>query len=279
MVAARRGAGFHPANPAAGGHSSGPAGFSPRSTPLRRNASWPNTFRGFFAEPRDGRSMDTDFWHERWDNDQIAFHQDRVNPQLASHFGRLGAPPGARIFVPLCGKSRDMLWIGARGHPVVGVEINARAVESFFTENGITARQRSLDAFTVYEGDSYTLYLGDFFDLEPRWAGGFEYCYDRASLIALPPAMRADYARHLGRLLAPRARILLVTLEYDQREMNGPPFAVTEAEVRERYGPGFRVTRLAAEAILDQEPHFRDKGLSALSEACYLLERDAAPAA
>ena len=51
--------------------------------------------------------------------------------------------------------------------------------------------------------------------------------YDRASLIALPPEMRERYARHLAGILPPATQILLITLDYPQPEMPGPPFAVS----------------------------------------------------
>lgn len=217
--------------------------------------------------------MEPEFWHERWDRDQIGFHQHEVNPYLRRHFHRLEAPRGAEVLVPLCGKSLDLLWLSDQAYRVTGVEINRKAVTAFFSENALEPVQRDEDGFTVFDGGSITVYCGDFFGfrnaVERRW----QYCYDRAALIALPPPMRREYAREMRDLLGPGARSLLITLEYEQAEMNGPPFSVMEDEVRSHFESGFTVRRLTADDVLERNPHFRDRGLTALLECSYLLSR------
>jgi thiopurine S-methyltransferase len=215
--------------------------------------------------------MHTDFWHERWQRNQIGFHQDAINPHLQQFWPALGAAPGARVFVPLCGKSGDMLWLRAQGHAVVGIEISPLAVQAFFDENGLEAKVETRGPFRVYETDGLCLYCGDFYALAPADLAGVTAVYDRASLIAMPPAMRAAYAGHLRQLLAPDTRTLLVAIEYAQHEMEGPPFSVPEAEVRALYQDACSVERIHAADILEQEPRFRDKGLTRLQEKVYAL--------
>ncbi len=160
------------------------------------------------------------------------------------------------MFVPLCGKSLDLLWLAGQGHPVLGVEISPVGVESFFQENGLKPQVTDAPPFRRYQVDELTVLCGDFFALTPGHLQGVTAVFDRASLIALPPELRPRYAEHLQGLLRPETRILLVTLDYDQAEMAGPPFSVGEDEVRKtpgrtlRHSPPRRAGRLGGESPL-----------------------------
>jgi len=215
--------------------------------------------------------MQPDFWHERWQRNQIGFHQPEINPHLQGFWDQLGAAPGSRVFVPLCGKSSDMLWLRDQGFEVVGVEISPLAVRDFFRENDLQADVATQGKFELWEAGGIRIYCGDFFDLGPAHLDGVRTVYDRASLVALPPAMRRDYARHMVRLLAPHSRALLVTFEYAQEEMQGPPFSVQEPEVRALYGGSCTIELVHDADILEQESRFRERGMSALQEKVYLL--------
>ncbi len=215
--------------------------------------------------------MDPQFWHERWRQNQIGFHQPAVNDQLQQFYPDLRLAKGAGVFVPLAGKSLDMLWLRSLGHPVIGVELSPIAVQAFFTENGLSVRPAREDAFEVCETEGLRLLCGDFFDLTPEQLAGVSAVYDRAALIALPADMRARYVTHLVRVLPQDAPILLVTLEYPPSDMQGPPFSVSEAEVHTLYEPRFEVRLLATVDRLGAEPRFREKGVRRLEEKAYLL--------
>jgi thiopurine S-methyltransferase len=210
-------------------------------------------------------------WHDRWRRNEIGFHQDIVNPYLIRHWPELGLDAGAPVFVPLCGKSRDMLWLHDRGHPVVGVEISPIAVKDFFAENNLTARPLELPPFAGWAGDGVKILCGDFFDLTPDHLAGTRGMYDRASLIALPEESRRRYAEHLSGLIRPRVPVLLVTLDYPVDEMAGPPFAVREEEVHDLYERCYTVRLLESRQVLDDNPRFREKGLTRLQETVYHL--------
>lgn len=216
--------------------------------------------------------MKQEFWLERWQQDQIGFHQDEVNVHLQQFWGRIGLTPEAKVFVPLCGKSRDMLWLRGQGHPVLGIELSPIAVEAFFEENRLQPAQRKTGSFTSYTSDGVELLCGDLFDLEPEALQDVRGVYDRASLVALPPSMRERYAKMMKRLLPPSAQVLLVTMDYPQQEMDGPPFSVSEDEVRGLYGDRFAVSVLYRKPILDENPRFREKGLTRLTECVYALK-------
>lgn len=168
--------------------------------------------------------MKAEFWLERWQRNEIGFHQGEINAHLQEFWGGLQLPAGSEVFVPLCGKSRDLLWLRAQGHRVLGVELSPLAVEDFFLENELKPQVRSHGIFDSWSCDGVTLLCGDFFELEAADLKGVAAVYDRASLVALPPEMRERYAQHLHRILPARVPMLLVTMDYPQAEMSGPPF-------------------------------------------------------
>jgi thiopurine S-methyltransferase len=218
--------------------------------------------------------MQPEFWHERWHTGQIGFHQSTVGRSLRHHWSALGlASRSCRVFVPLCGKSLDLLWLREQGHFVAGVEISATALESFCLENGVPVRRRSLVRFDVYEAANLQLFRGDFFALTPELLGEVGAIYDRAALISWAPELRAAYAAHVAELTPPGARMLLVTLEYPQPQMPGPPFSVSGEEVAGLFAPHFALEEIAREDILAGEARLRAKGVTRLDQVCYQLVR------
>jgi thiopurine S-methyltransferase len=215
--------------------------------------------------------MNPDFWLERWQRNEIGFHQPEINAHLQDFWGQLAVPAGGLVFVPLCGKSRDLLWLRARGHRVLGVELSPIAVRDFFAENALTPQATRQGAFERHEADGLAILCGDFFDLTPELLQGVAGVYDRASLIAMPPALRTRYAGHSAAILPAAAGTLLVTMEYPQEEMSGPPFAVREDEVHRLYDKRYTVTCLFRKDILAENQRFRERGLHALAEKVYRL--------
>lgn len=220
--------------------------------------------------------MDAHFWHERWQRGEIGFHQEAVNTHLQNFWHRINAPPRARVFVPLCGKSRDLLWLAGLGYEVVGVELSPIAVQAFFTENGLKPERLQIGAFEAWRHGEIQILHGDIFNLRRSDLAAFDAVYDRASLVALPPPMRQRYAEHLASLLPEGCGVLLVTMEYPQDQMNGPPFCVHEDEVRALFGTMFDVQVAHREDILQANPRFRERGLTQMNETVYLLRRNSA---
>ena len=76
--------------------------------------------------------MKAAFWHEKWANGQLGFHQEKINSRLKKYWSELDPDKGEAVFVPLCGKTLDMQWLTQQGHPVVGNEISDVACRDFF---------------------------------------------------------------------------------------------------------------------------------------------------
>ena len=215
--------------------------------------------------------MDHDFWLQRWREGRTGFHQDRVMPLLEKHWDALALPAGSRVFVPLAGKTLDMLWLAARGHRVLGVELSPLAVEQFFAEHQLVPEVHESRYGAHHVAGEIELICGDAFALDAAALADCAGVYDRAALIALPAELRARYVGELYARLPAACRGLLITLEYPQPEKEGPPFSVEEAEVRRLYAPRWHVDLLERRDILAQQPGFADEGVTALATAVYRL--------
>lgn len=216
--------------------------------------------------------MHPDFWHQRWADNQIGFHQDAPTPLLLKHWASLGVAADAKVFVPLAGKSRDMAWLAAQGHRVLGVELSQLAVEQFFAEHGLQPDVRESRYGRHYAAGGIELVVGDAFGLDAALLQDCTAVFDRAALIALPPDLRRRYARELYAALPAGCRGLLVTLEYPQAERDGPPFSVQEDEVQAWYDADWRVEMRERRPIPPDHPGYV-AGVSRLDTAVYALLR------
>ena len=217
--------------------------------------------------------MQPKFWHERWRSGQIGFHQSTVDRHLKEYWADLVPLGDGGIFVPLCGKSLDLTWLRDRGHSVTGVELSAAALESFCMENGVPATRRTLGEFDVYEAERLRLLCGDFFALTAGLLGPVSAVYDRASLISWSPELRASYVEHMRQLTRRNTQTLLITLEYPQSQMTGPPFSLSAHDVKQLYGRDHEIRELGRQDVLANEPRLRARGARELTEVCYRLTR------
>ena len=177
--------------------------------------------------------MDAAFWQQRWATQQIGFHEAEVHPMLLRYGVELGRE--GTVFVPLCGKSNDMVWLHGQGHAVVGIELAELAVRAFFDEHGLPATATRQAPCEVFSAAGYRLLCGDYFALTSAQLGDFSAVYDRAALIALPVDMRRDYANKMSELCASGTAMLLITVAYDTSSSSPPPFVVSADEVTALY--------------------------------------------
>ncbi|AZC27801.1 thiopurine S-methyltransferase [Pseudomonas sessilinigenes] len=217
--------------------------------------------------------MQADFWHKRWEQGQIGFHSTEVNPYLQQYWPGLGLAAQSRVLVPLCGKSLDLLWLADRGHQVLGIELSQKAVEDFFHEHQLQPETRQQGAFTVYAQGPIQIWCGDFFALTAQDIADCTALYDRAAMIALPQEMRQRYSAHLNGLLPAGTRGLLITMDYDQAQLDGPPFAVLDDEVRQRLEGSWQLQVETERDILGESWKFLQGGVTRLVERVYRLEK------
>ncbi len=214
--------------------------------------------------------MNHDFWKTRWQQNEIGFHMEERHEYLHRFYHRLHVGPGT-IFVPLCGKAPDLIWLRQQGARVLGVELSEIAVNDFFRENRLDVETDSIDGFHRFRTEGITLLCGDLFDLDANTLQGVRGVYDRGSLVALSQEMRRDYARHLCEHLPVDSRILLISYAYDQSEIDGPPFSVPMSEIDELFGANFSLELLSEQDALPTHNILRERGMSKLTEFACLL--------
>ena len=180
--------------------------------------------------------MKHDFWIDLWNENQIGFHQNSFNRLLVNYWESLKIKKGESVFVPLCGKSRDMAYIVESGHKVIGNELSKTAIESFLCENNVQATQLDASPFVNYESDHYRFHVGDIFDITEQHIAGVPAVYDRAALVALPEPMRSSYVDLQHRILRSGCVILLIALEYEPDVVKPPPFDIRREEIERLYG-------------------------------------------
>ena len=212
-------------------------------------------------------------WHSRWESNKIGWHADQVNQNLIDYFSKLDLVDGDKIFVPLCGKSLDMLHLLQRGIKVVGVEMSEIATQQFFGENKLEYSVSKVDDLILYEGDRIQIFCGDFFTMKASHLVDVKAVYDRASLIALDEALRQKYVNHLNDIISQDVRVLLLTLNYPQHQRVGPPFAVSKSEVDSLYGGSFQCQELQNINDIENEPMFLLQGVDFVEKAVYCLQK------
>ena len=211
--------------------------------------------------------MDANFWHQKWEKNEIAFHQSEANPLLVEYFDALSLPKGSRVFIPLCGKTRDIAWLLTQGYRVAGAELSKIAIEQLFNELGIKPEIIKIDELEHYRAPNIDIFVGDIFELSPNLLGPVDAIYDRAALVALPAGMRDQYTRHLMQI-TDEAPQLLISYTYDQTAIDGPPFSITNEEVYRHYVGSYQIRQLAS---VDVEGGM--KGKCPAVENVWLLKR------
>jgi thiopurine S-methyltransferase len=192
--------------------------------------------------------MEAGFWRAKWARNEIGFHNAEAHPLLVAHFGALALAAGGRVFVPLCGKTRDIHWLLANGCRVAGAELSRIAVEQLFAELGVTPAVTEASGMGRYSADGIDIFAGDIFALSGEMLGPVDAVYDRAALVALQADMRGRYAAHLARTTG-GAQQLLISFDYDQSLLDGPPFSVAGDEIAAHYDAVYDLRRLARVAV------------------------------
>jgi len=178
--------------------------------------------------------MEASFWNERWELGQIAFHEKMPNSLLVNQIEKLNLDKGARVFLPLCGKTLDFAYLLNFGYQVVGIELSELAIKELFQDLKLTPTISIAGELTLYQAEGIDIFVGDFFKLNSEILGTVDAIYDRAALVALPFEMRKPYTQHLTEITL-NAIQLLICFEYDQASMDGPPFSISPDEISQHY--------------------------------------------
>lgn len=204
----------------------------------------------------------SNFWHTLWAKNTIGFHQEEISPFLEKYWRY----DQKKVFVPLCGKTKDMIWLSQKNHEVIGVEFNETAVCDFFT--GTPYNTKKQNNMQVFYNKNIQIYCGDFFALPQI---DTPLIFDRAALVALSQNLRQQYVNYLKKITPEDAKILLITYEYPQHEMPGPPFSIPQETVQDLYSKYNNIKKLDERNVLDLLPIFQ-KRLSFMKECVYSID-------
>jgi len=186
-------------------------------------------------------------WKQGWRADHIPFHLSHVHPLLCRYWASLGLAAEARVFVPLCGKSLDVMWLHGQGHPVVGVELSPLAIAALFAAAKLRPTCDRRGELGQWTSEGLAIFCGDFFLLTAEQLADVRAVYDRAALTALPDEMRPYYVAHLHAILPADCQILLLTVEdLDDDEDAAGSMAQSE-EIVALYSVYFSIELLHAE--------------------------------
>lgn len=213
--------------------------------------------------------MEQGFWHKCWERNALGFHQHSVHLFLTQYFSSMCLSQDKHVFVPLCGKSSDMLYLGEYLN-VTGNELSEIACRDFFQDNGVCFEKSAHRHFTKYSCENISLLQGDFFALQADDIPKVDWIYDRAALVALPEAMQNKYVAHLKSFFNSGTRLFLVTVEFPKDQLSGPPFAITSERVA-RLFDGFHIEHLASHDLPDKTFAQRQFDVDYLTEKLYVI--------
>ena len=192
--------------------------------------------------------MHADFWIKKWEELDIAFHENEANPLLVKHFKELSLPPGSRLFIPLCGKTLDISWLLSKGYSVAGAELSEKAIGQLFADLEVVPKISKIGELKHYSAKNIDIYVGDIFDVTRSILGPVDGIYDRAALVALPEDFRRRYTKHLIELTNKSPQLLICFL-YDQSVLDGPPFSITNEEVEGHYGDKYALNLIESKDV------------------------------
>jgi thiopurine S-methyltransferase len=209
------------------------------------------------SKPASGVSAHSDqdnhLWLQCWRDQNTDFHQAEVNPLLSRFWPGLNLPFGSRVFVPLCGKSLDMIWLAEQGHEVIGVELSPVAVSDFFRENDLQPVKRRMGGFTLWSHGNLSILCGDYFALGKADIGLFDTVYDRAALTALPENIRSLYVAQLSRLAPAAAKVFLLTVEDAAEDATLQQAIGVDEEIAELYSERFEIDLAYVESVFEPD--------------------------
>jgi thiopurine S-methyltransferase len=200
--------------------------------------------------------MELQYWYKKWENEDIGFHNDRTNPVLLNFIEKFISYQNnieSSCLIPLCGKSKDLLFLKEFFKQITGVELVKKAIDDFFSENQLKANVFK----DTYKYENLEIINHNIFDLPKSNKKKFKYIYDRAAIIALPEKKRRSYVNSLKDLMDNTCTILMITIEYSSQSVVGPPFSVSKKEIQE-YFKGFSIDEVHHEKLVSALSKFKD---------------------
>lgn len=176
-----------------------------------------------------------EFWENLYRTADTGWDLGSPTPVFVHLLAGRDSPPPGTMLVPCCGRGYDAVLFARAGFAVTGVDHAPSAL----------AAARALAAA---EGTGATFLTDDLFSLPARFAGSFDYVLEYTCFCAIAPARRAEYVEVMSAVLRPGGEILALFFPVlpPGYGPEGPPYAVSEEELRTYFGGRFEITHLAA---------------------------------
>jgi methyl halide transferase len=174
-------------------------------------------------------------WHERWQQNNTAWDLQGPHPltrellELAATLSPNGL--GVKWLIPGCGRAHDakeLLLAGVKN--VTAKDLVPKAIDEARLVYG------SLEGVTFESGD-----VTQVTKLEESTYDGI---FDRAMLCALNGDLRQQYVIAMTSLLRPGGVFASIPFAQTGNPEAGPPFAISERELRDLFGRSFEVLML-----------------------------------
>lgn len=173
---------------------------------------------------------DPTFWEHLYDRGGDGWELGEPAPPLVTFLEATSLPSG-RVAVPGCGRGHDVRFLVSRGYDAIGFDFAPAALaaaRALAGRDGVPARFEQRDVFS----------------LVPDHAGTFDGVWEYTCFCAIDPERRAEYVRVLEGILKSGGWLLACFYPIGATG-GGPPFPVSEAEVRRLLSPAFRIERAA----------------------------------
>jgi SAM-dependent methyltransferase len=172
---------------------------------------------------------DATFWQALYDQSGDRWELGRPNPVLDAYLARR-PPPHGRVAVPGCGRGHDARLLAGHGYRTWGFDFAP----------GVIGTARELAA---RDGVTVAFEERDVFGLAGAYSAFFDGVWEYTCFCAIDPARRAEYVDVLASILRPGGWLLACFFPMGDRaeRPGGPPFAVSEGEVRHLLAPRFEL--------------------------------------
>ncbi|MRX28461.1 thiopurine S-methyltransferase [Kangiella sp. HZ709] len=212
--------------------------------------------------------MDYHFWDTCWQRASQPFHLSEAHPFLRRYLYLLDNKE--KLLLPLSGKSVDPIFLAQNNIHSTSIEFNPSAIDNFIIDSELSFKRKTFEQKKCYDFGDFDIWLADFFDIETKDIGKFSQVFDRAALVALPKELRDKYIKHLKSLLQPKATILMVTMDYEEGEMSGPPFYIAQNELTELF-PESSIRELDRISLINNHHRWKELQLSKLDEVLFQI--------
>ena len=185
-----------------------------------------------------------DFWSTLYRTGDTRFDRGRVAPAIL-RMAQDGDLPRGRLLVPGAGRGHEALALARLGFVTTAVDLAPEACEAADASAkalGVPLEVRCEDVLV---------------DTLRSRRGQFDAIVEHTFFCAIDPSLRPDYVDACAELLRPGG--VLAGLFFVLGRPGGPPFDVTEPEIRGLFAPRFALERLRPER--DSFPERRGREL------------------